>query len=56
MRKTFVSAFAAAVAVMLLAFTSCSGEIDSERQSNLSDETVSVTLSALNFDFEKVAL
>ena len=53
MRNSFYSLFAVIVSAALFAFTSCTGEIDSERQSDLSDETVSVTLSALSFEFDE---
>lgn len=51
MRKSFCSLSAVIIAAALLAFTSCTGEIVPERQSDLSNETVSVTLNALSFEF-----
>lgn len=51
MRKFNVLVLAVIVPAAL-AFTSCAGEKDSERQPVLQDETVSVTLNALSFDFE----
>lgn len=50
MKRLFLIIFAIA-AISFLAFTSCIGEIDPERQSSLSDETVSVTLNASSFEF-----
>ena len=51
MKTVCFSLHAAVAAAMFAAFTSCTGEMDSERQSVLSSETVSVTLSALGADF-----
>lgn len=51
MRRSLVSVFPVKVTAILVAFTSCAGEMDSDRQSILSDETVNVTLNAFSFDF-----
>ncbi|MBP8603167.1 MAG: hypothetical protein KBI13_05505, partial [Bacteroidaceae bacterium] len=52
MKKSYFNLFATTTAVVFaMLFISCSGELDDERQLDLSGETVSVTLNASSFDF-----
>lgn len=52
MRKLFSFKYLVAVAVTVLAFTSCNGELETINQSDLADDTVDITLSASSFDFQ----